>query len=377
MVTYAFDVRFARPAALDGIGRALWNTVPAIAAALMSDERLVLISAAEDGAAWARHAPDARIHTLAAPIASLAQHGAWTDAVAASGADVVHYPQYDLPKVPPGVGVVVTVYDFTVVDEPGYFGGGVRRLRALAASALLAGTCARATILTTLSHAVAREIAARMPATAARVRVVEPGPSRLPPPRHTPGRERALFVYVGNHRPHKRVELLLRAFARYRAVRSDARLVLMGRSDARFPGVIDALRGPLGAGVTHVEGAADEEVARTLAAARALVFPSVGEGYGFPVIEALSLGTPAIVADAGSLPEVLDGAGLVVAPDDEEAWARALHRMDSDDDLWQAATERARIVVAGLSWERCATKLVAAWRDALPGGLPNGRRIIR
>lgn len=363
MVTYALDVRFAQPGALDGAGRLLWNTVPEIGGALRDDERLVLLCRSEDADAWAAAAPGARLQALDAPIASLAQHGSWAAAVSASGADVVHYPQFDLPLLPPGVAGVATVHDLTALDEPSYFGPG-RRWRALAAAALLQGTCARAAVVTTVSRAVANDLLARVPAMAGRVRVAEPGPSRLPAPLTATARERGLFVYVGNHRPHKRVELLLRSFARFRLEQPSARLVLMGRSDPRFPGVVDALRGPLGAGVSLFEGATDAALGEQLAAARALVFPSVGEGYGFPVVESLSLGTPAVVADAGALPEVLAGAGLVVPPNDEAAWTRALRRIHDDDDLWRTSAERARIVIAGLSWRGSAAKIVGAWRDA-------------
>jgi glycosyltransferase involved in cell wall biosynthesis len=299
MRRFLLDVRFARPHALDGVGRALWNTVAALGDVLDHHERVGLMCHADDVDAWHRLAPFAEIHVLDVPVASLAQHAAWPRAVASAGAHVVHYPQYDMPLVPAGVASVATVHDFTTLDEPSYF-GNMRGHRRLAAAALLAGTCARATTLTTLSNAVASEIIRRIPGTASRVRIVVPGPSRLPMPASAVERGRDVLVYIGNHRPHKRVPFLMRVFARYRAERPHARLLLIGRRDARFPEVIDALDGPLGAGVSLIEGANDAKVGEHLAQARALVFPSVGEGYGFPVVEALSVGTPAIAARASS-----------------------------------------------------------------------------
>ena len=77
-----------------------------------------------------------------------------------------------------------------------------------------------------------------------------------------------------------------------------ASLVLVGRSDPRFPQVGNLVRGPLGAGVSIIDNADDTAVAGWLAAATALVFASRGEGFGFPVTEAFGQGTPAVVADA-------------------------------------------------------------------------------
>ena len=354
--TYLLDVRFARARALDGVGRFLWNVAHELPGALARDEVVALTCHPDDADAYRAHVPGARILPSGTPIASFAQYGVWPDFVAHVRPDVVHYPQFDMPRVPPGVASVATIYDFTGIDEPHYYGAG-RAWRRVAAQALLSSTCARATAVTTLSDAIARAIEARAPTLAGRVHVTKPGPSLLATSTNE-RREPSSFVYVGNHRSHKRVALLVRAFARVRRELPTARLTLMGRTDPRFP------LPPLGDGIILVENAADDVIAATLASARALVFPSVGEGYGFPVAEAQSLGTPAIVADAGSLPEVIDGAGLVVPRDDEEALARAILAMARDDALWRAVSTRASAVHRGRSWHTAATSLVGAWRIA-------------
>ncbi len=360
VTTFLFDVRFARPAALDGVGRFLWNVAHEVPEVLARDEALTLVCLHDDVDAYRQHVRGARIIPTRAPIASFVQYGAWPALVASVRPDVAHYPQFDMPLVPRGVAGVATIYDFTGVDEPRYFGAG-RSWRRVAAQALLSSTCARAAVVTTLSDAVAHVIQERAPGLAGRVHVTKPGPSLLvgaPTAGAMPARAPTSFVYVGNHRSHKRVDLLVRAFARVRCELPDARLTLMGRKDPRFP------LPPLGDGVTLIENATDDVIAHTLASARALVFPSVGEGYGFPVAEAQSLGTPAIVADAGSLPEVTDGAGVVVPRDDEAALARAIVTMARNEPLWRAASIRASVVHRGRSWQSAAASLVAAWRVA-------------
>lgn len=367
MTRFLADVRFARPGALDGVGRYLWHTMAAVPDVLRDDERLVLLCVDEDRDRWralfAQHACTTRVVIVPTdvPIASLSQYGAWPrliDTVRARFAlDVVYYPQYEMPRVAPGLASVATLYDFTPLDEASYFGGG-RAWRRIAASALLSGTCARATLVTTLSSAIGSWIEERVPALAGRVRITKPGPSALAGPPAAAVRHAASFVYVGNHRPHKRVPLLLRAFARAQEELPDARLTLMGRRDARFP--LPALP----AGVELVDGASDEDVAARLSRARALVFPSVGEGYGFPVAEAQSLATPAVVVDAGSLPEVAAGAALVVPRDDVDALARAMVRISHDDVLWRDLSARALTNHQLRSWRDTAVSLVDTWREA-------------
>ncbi len=358
------DARAVVPAALDGVGRHWWLTLAALPALLEADARDVRVTlVAQPDAVDALRAQTGGCVAVVAsdvPVASLVQHFTWPRAIAALRPDVVTYPQYDMPFVPAGAASVAAVYDFTYVDEPGYFGAR-REHRRLAAAALLSSTVARATRVLTLSETIAHEIGRRFPRRADRVRVVAPGPVSLPAPAPGPLAP-ARFAYIGNHRPHKRVPVLLDAFARLRALRPDAELVLSSRADPRFADV--AARARATPGVTLLEAPSDERVAEVVASSRALLFASVGEGFGFPVVEAQALGTPAIVADAGSLPEVTADGGIVISPhDDVGAWCAAMVRL-LDDDERARLSARARAAAAARSWELAARSLVTIWREA-------------
>jgi glycosyltransferase involved in cell wall biosynthesis len=97
----------------------------------------------------------------------------------------------------------------------------------------------------------------------------------------------------------------------------------------------------------------------------ALAFPSRYEGFGLPVLEAMSLGTAVLAGDAAALPEVVGDAGRLIDPDDEDAWGEALLELLHDGD------ERERLVTAGnrrvgaFSWANTARDTVAAYRDAI------------
>jgi len=99
--------------------------------------------------------------------------------------------------------------------------------------------------------------------------------------------------------------------------------------------------------------------------ATAMVFPSRYEGFGLPVLEAMQLGCPVLVADACALPDVVDGAGVVVAPDDPDAWATAIGDLLDDPARRARLVEAGRRRAAGFTWDAAAEALVAAWQQAV------------
>jgi glycosyltransferase involved in cell wall biosynthesis len=100
-------------------------------------------------------------------------------------------------------------------------------------------------------------------------------------------------------------------------------------------------------------------------AAEVLVYPSVYEGFGLPVLEALACGTPALVSDVSSLPEAIGEGGLRLPPDDVVAWAEALRRALGDP-AWRAeASARGLAHAARFTWAQTAAQTVASYRRAL------------
>jgi glycosyltransferase involved in cell wall biosynthesis len=104
------------------------------------------------------------------------------------------------------------------------------------------------------------------------------------------------------------------------------------------------------------------------AGARALAMPSLYEGFGLPVLEAMASGVPVVAANRAALPETCGGAGLLVEPDDPEAMADAIVRAATDEEargqLVRAGLERA----AGFSWDRSAQRTDAVISELLSDG---------
>ena len=173
------------------------------------------------------------------------------------------------------------------------------------------------------------------------------------PPATSNGEPYALFV--GNVLPHKNLLRLVDAFARAVGDRP-GRLVIRGWG--RAPHVL-ALRQRIdGAGIAgRVDWrpyADDDELLDLYRGARALLLPSLHEGFGLTALEAMACGTPVIASDRSSLPEVVGDAAVFVDPEDSTSIAAAIHRLFTDDTLAKAhaarGLERARL----FSWEQTA-----------------------
>lgn len=150
-----------------------------------------------------------------------------------------------------------------------------------------------------------------------------------------PCAEGRYFLFVGNDKPHKNVERLVAAFSKVR----DATLVLVGADFRRYraiPGVVTPGFVPI------------EELAALYRGAIALVMPSLEEGFGLPVVEAMAAGTPVIASDIEALVEVTGGAAFHVDPRSVEAIADAMRNVT------RGHVESARARAAQFTWRRCA-----------------------
>jgi len=241
---------------------------------------------------------------------------------------------------------------------------------------LLGSALRRAARVITDSTATQAELLERYRLPPAKVQVVRlaPGPRRDPPGAAERARVRARYalrgpyvLFVGLLEPKKNLPVLLRAVARLRA--EDAwgttQLALAGapgwgpldvRAETARLGLDDVVRllGPV----------PDADLPALYAEATVFVFPSLWEGFGLPVLEAMAAGTPVVAARRGALPEIADGAALLVEPE-VAPLAAALATVLADAGL------RERLRAAGLaraqtfSWQQVARETLAVYRAAV------------
>lgn len=111
----------------------------------------------------------------------------------------------------------------------------------------------------------------------------------------------------------------------------------------------------------------DADLAALYSGARAFVYPSLYEGFGLPVLEAMQCGTPVITSDTTSLPEIAGDAGLLVSPIDADALSGALVRVVTDDDLAADLGRRGQSRSALFSWDRTAEASIRGYHRMLVG----------
>ena len=180
---------------------------------------------------------------------------------------------------------------------------------------------------------------------------------------------REYFLCVGTLEPRKNLSLALRAHALLpEAVRERFPLLIVGMAGWQREQFSDELRQALASGNVCLLGyLPDEQVAQLLAGARALIFPSLYEGFGLPVLEAMASGTPVVVTRSSAMPEVAGAAGNYIDADDANGLRDAMSRLIDDQTHWQACREAGLQQARFFSWQRCAQATAGAYRQAMGG----------
>jgi glycosyltransferase involved in cell wall biosynthesis len=177
-------------------------------------------------------------------------------------------------------------------------------------------------------------------------------------------RDRPLLLHVGSEERRKNVETLLAGVSRLARERPDVVLVRIGGRSARSRRLIARLG--LEPRVRYRSGVAEGELVNWYRAADAFVFPSLYEGFGLPVVEALACGCPVVAAAATSVPEITgEAATLVADPLDARDLAAAIARVLDDGALAAALAAAGPARAARFTWARAAAGTLAAYRRAL------------
>jgi len=178
---------------------------------------------------------------------------------------------------------------------------------------------------------------------------------------------RQYLLCVGTLEPRKNLALALRAHARLPGqLRARYPLLLVGMSGWGKEAFADDLRTALATGHVLLAGYLEQDkLTNIIASARALIYPSLYEGFGLPVLEAMASGTPVVISDRASLPEVAGGAGIVVNAEDAIPLTEAMRTIIEDDHEWLTRRQAGLMQAGNFSWDRCATITAQAYRDAL------------
>ncbi|OJV52890.1 MAG: glycosyltransferase [Bacteroidetes bacterium 43-16] len=174
---------------------------------------------------------------------------------------------------------------------------------------------------------------------------------------YTDGKQ--FFLFTGSLHPRKNVINLLKAFVKFkRRQKSPMKLVIVGRMAWLAKEIEEAkAKMPFKEEVIWLGYVDIEELAKITASAYAMVYPSLFEGFGIPILEALKSGVPAIASDTSSMPEVLGNAGILVNPKEVESIATAMEKMYKDEVLRSKFIQEAALQSQKFSWDRSAELL--------------------
>lgn len=170
---------------------------------------------------------------------------------------------------------------------------------------------------------------------------------------------REYFIFAGALHPRKNVVALLKAFISFkRRQKSAMKLVIVGRMAWKFEELAH-LRAtmPFKDDVKWVGYMGVDELSKVMGGAYALVYASLFEGFGIPILEAMKCGVPGIVSNTSSMPEVVGGAGILIDPTDTAEIAAAMEKIYKDETLHAQLSARALLQAEKFSWDRSAGQL--------------------
>lgn len=166
----------------------------------------------------------------------------------------------------------------------------------------------------------------------------------------------SFFLFVGNVKPHKNLRLIFEAYQHFSI---EMPLVVIGKIN----GLLTPDLSILNRQCIHLEEVSDEELPAFYQMATALIFPSLYEGFGFPPLEAMAAGCPAIVSNRASIPEACGKAAYFIDPENFEELATAMRLVASDVALREKLKKKGKEQAHKFSWDRMAKEYAKAFRE--------------
>jgi alpha-1,3-rhamnosyl/mannosyltransferase len=370
MNKYALDIRTATDH-FPGIGRYVSGLLDAMIPILEENERLMLVTSTESRAAGAAAVSVSdrvgEIHVEASPF-SLRQQWMVRSRLREASISLYHSPYILMPYWLPQPSVV-TIHDLIPLTRP----DDVSLKARMMFRQLLKLATRRASHVITDSQSTLHDLIDVHPDLAKHATTVTLAAGRQfqPPAQEELSRvQRAhelpprYVLYLGSNKPHKNIHRLIEAAVSARQTCGEGfHLVLAGAWDPGFTDPRKIVRS-LGAceWTRWISPVEERDLPALYAGAAAFIFPSLYEGFGFPVIEAMACGAPVACSNASSLPEVAGDAALLFAPESPSSIEEAMTRIWQDASVAEDLREKGFRQAARFSWERTARKTLEIYR---------------
>jgi len=292
---------------------------------------------------------------LARPLTAAA-YVAWMEL---AGVDVVFGANYFLPRLHAAIARrrVITIHDLTYKRFPEL----LQKETLDNLERQMKREVAQADAIVCVSESTRRDLLQFYDVDPSRAFAILSGIS--PPPAYAPidGLPSRYILFVSTIEPRKNLGVLLDAYERVRVTHADVSLVVVGKIGWKSKELVPRLRRP---GIVHLDYLDPARLASVYREATAFVMPSIYEGFGFPLLEAMTHGVPSIAARSSSLPEIGGDAALYFEPNDAKALEAQLTRILEDGALRSDLASRGRAQAARFSWARAAEKTLAVLRKA-------------
>ncbi|MEZ4706420.1 MAG: glycosyltransferase family 1 protein [Caldilineaceae bacterium] len=349
------------------------SAAPIIAADLANRQRIENSKASKSTAQYIRLAQTSL--PMQQPLVRIAWEQTWLPLrLAQIRADLVHGLVNVLPLSGQTPGVV-TVHDLSFLRMPEVLPAFKRRYLA----ALCQRSVHKAQQVIAVSQQTADDLMHYFGLASRKINVIhngvderfEPGdPRQIAQFRREHGLPHRFLLYIGTLEPRKNLPLLIRAFARWRATagpsQQDVKLVVAGAKGWFYEQIFaEVNRLHMTEHVLFPGFLPDEDLPNWYRAALAFVYPTRFEGFGLPVLEAMSCGTPVICSQAPSLLEIVGDQALTHAVDDEEGLSRHMAQIVKNAELRAALAEGGLQRARAFSWVRTATETLAVYRLVL------------
>jgi glycosyltransferase involved in cell wall biosynthesis len=362
-----------RPALVQrtGVGEYAHELATALVPLLPTDDSLTLFSSSWKDRLDSDRMPGASIVDARVPVRllNLAWHRLeWPPVEMLAGPVDIALSMHPLLIPVRSAAQLVTIHDLYFLHDSSGTAPEIQRDY----SALAASHARRAAAVVVVSHYTAQQVTSRLGVPPERIVLCPPGAPAWSP-RAAPAAAGPI-LYIGSPDRRKNVPGLLRAYARLRERLPDApRLVLAGRTPDRGAEISAMIRRPPWyPNVRHLGYVSDQERQTLYREASMLVMPSLDEGFGMPVLEAMTVGVPVVASNRGALPEVAGDAAQLVDPTDEDAMADAMRRLLEEPATALAGVERGYRRAAHYSWKASAARLLQACHDARARGGDRG-----
>ncbi|UCB51984.1 MAG: glycosyltransferase family 4 protein [Candidatus Zixiibacteriota bacterium] len=272
---------------------------------------------------------------------------------------------------------IITVHDLMALTFPNFFQGRslpVRLYAKLFCHAFIRSSLICSEGVITVSQVVREELIRWKPGCEGKITVigeaVDPAFRKMAdrrPMRNVRskfGLTKKILLYVGNTRPYKNLPRLIKAFELLKKEKELSCQLVIGGGESRNIGDLKRLTKDLQLedSVVFTGYLTDEEVIALMNAADIFVFPSLYEGFGLPPLEAMACGTPVVTSDAGSLPEVVGDAALLVDPKKEEQIFGAIKTLLSEEKLRRELVRRGHDRVKLFSWRKTAKETLEVYK---------------